>query len=94
MEEVSTGANSRNSFVGARIFFKMILSNLDTKFVKAKANQNGWDFEMEFLRLFAHGITHLADYNHKTESDEKKMLAKEEEILALFDLQKIQIFWV
>ena len=44
---------------------------------------------MEFLRLFAHGVTHLADYHHQTESDEKKMLAKEEEILALFDLQKI-----
>ena len=42
----------------------------------------GWDFEMEFLRLFAHGVTHLADYHHQTESDEKKMLAKEEEILA------------
>ena len=59
------------------------------KICESQANQNGWDFEMEFLRLFAHGVTHLADYHHQTESDEKKMLAKEEEILALFDLQKI-----
>ena len=43
--------------------------------MKANENQNGWDFEMEFLRLFAHGVTQ-ADYHLQTESDEKKMLCK------------------
>ena len=59
------------------------------KICESQARENGWDFETEFLRLFIHGITHLAEYTHKTESDEQEMLAKEEEILALFDLQKI-----
>ncbi len=58
-------------------------------FCQKQAEQNGWDFETEFLRLFVHGITHLADYHHQTESDDKKMLVKEKEVLALFGLQKI-----
>ena len=37
MEEVSTGANSRTSFVGARIVFKMIFNNFSIlKTIKTK----------------------------------------------------------
>ena len=56
---------------------------------RKQAEENGWDFETEFLRLFVHGITHLANYTHQTKIQEEEMLIKEKEILALFDLQKI-----
>ena len=52
-----------------------------------QALENAWTFEVEFIRLLVHGLAHLGGYNHKTLSQEKKMLAQEKEILSYLKME-------
>lgn len=56
---------------------------------KQQALENGWDFEIEFLRLLVHGLLHLGGYEHSTQEKERKMLAKEKELLKSCNLSFI-----
>ncbi|MCP3030351.1 rRNA maturation RNase YbeY [Halobacillus sp. A1] len=57
-----------------------------------KANEQAKEYdhslEREFGFLALHGFLHLLGYDHKTEEDEKKMFARQEEILHEYGLQR------
>jgi probable rRNA maturation factor len=49
--------------------------------VYEQAKQYNHSVEREFAFLLTHGILHLLGYDHENTNDEKKMIAKQEEIL-------------
>ncbi|TJY43421.1 rRNA maturation RNase YbeY [Cohnella pontilimi] len=49
---------------------------------EAQAAEYGHSFERELGFLFVHGFLHLLGYDHDSEADEKRMFAKQEEVLA------------
>ena len=49
--------------------------------VYEQALSYGHSVEREFAFLLCHGVLHLHGYDHMNEEDEKKMFAKQEEIL-------------
>ncbi len=38
--------------------------------VRKQAEENGWDFETELIRLLAHGCAHLAGWDHERSANE------------------------
>jgi len=51
--------------------------------VKDNAQELGVDFQQELRRVMVHGILHLCGFNDKTESDQKEMRRKEDELINL-----------
>ena len=50
--------------------------------VRKQAEENGWDFETELIRLLAHGCAHLAGWDHERSANEaNEMLELEIELL-------------
>lgn len=56
-----------------------IFINIDA--CKKQADDYGHSFSRELCFLFTHGICHLLGYDHMNPNDEKKMIAKQKEIL-------------
>ncbi len=55
-----------------------------------QADDTGWDLESELLRLVVHGIGHLMGFDHEqSETEEKKALEFEEELLASINLKDV-----
>ncbi|MBL8019685.1 MAG: rRNA maturation RNase YbeY [Leptospirales bacterium] len=51
---------------------------------KRQAKEIGHSVHDEFYRLLVHGILHLLGYDHeRSEAEEKRMIQKEDELLAL-----------
>jgi len=44
--------------------------------VRKQAEENGWDFETELIRLLAHGCAHLAGWDHERSSEEAREMLK------------------
>ena len=58
--------------------------------VQKQAEENGWDFETELIRLLAHGCAHLAGWDHERSAKEaKEMLELEIELLKEIGLSNI-----
>ena len=58
--------------------------------VRKQAEENGWDFETELIRLLAHGCAHLAGWDHERSTKEaKEMLELEIELLKEVGLSNI-----
>ena len=58
--------------------------------VSKQASENGWDFEIELIRLLAHGCAHLAGWDHEeSEKQESKMLELEIQLLKEVGLKNI-----
>lgn len=55
---------------------------------KEQANDYGHSIEREVGFLAVHGYLHLCGYDHMTESDEKIMFSRQEEILAQAGLER------
>lgn len=61
------------------IFGEMALS---LERARTQAKENGWNLTTEVLRLLAHGMAHLAGYDHQTPAEDKVMRELEESLLA------------
>nr|WP_246596228.1 rRNA maturation RNase YbeY [Bacillus alkalicola] len=55
---------------------------------EAQAKEYGHSFEREINFLLVHGFLHLLGYDHGSEEEEKKMFARQEEILEEHGLKK------
>ncbi|SFJ19721.1 probable rRNA maturation factor [Halobacillus dabanensis] len=55
---------------------------------KEQADEYNHSLEREFGFLALHGFLHLLGYDHMNQDDEKKMFARQEEILHEFGLQR------
>jgi len=53
--------------------------------IKEQSAELGIDEPLEYLRIFTHGLLHLAGYNDQTEDQKEIMTQKENEILELID---------
>ncbi len=53
-----------------------------------QAEEYGHSFERELAFLVTHGMFHLLGYDHEAPEEEKKMLEKQEEVLALLGLTR------
>ncbi|MGD8426826.1 MAG: rRNA maturation RNase YbeY [Balneolaceae bacterium] len=53
--------------------------------IKEQAQEFGESSEQEFLRIYIHGLLHLAGYDDKTDSQKQQMTAKEDQYLSLFE---------
>lgn len=53
-----------------------------------QAEEYGHSFEREFAFLGVHGLLHLLGYLHDSESEEKEMFARQEEILQEYGLKR------
>ena len=49
--------------------------------IRKQARKYGVSEKEEFVRMLAHGILHLAGYDHKDEDQEEKMFKKQEKIV-------------
>ncbi len=56
--------------------------------VEENAKTFNTTFEMELLRVMAHGLLHLCGFNDKTESDKVQMRSKENEKIELFHVEQ------
>lgn len=58
--------------------------------VREQADENGWNFETELIRLLAHGCAHLAGLDHESSRDDaREMLELEIKLLKKVDLTNI-----
>ena len=58
--------------------------------VSKQASENGWYFEIELIRLLAHGCVHLAGWDHEeSEKQEREMLELEIQLLKEVGLKNI-----
>ncbi|MCR6110390.1 rRNA maturation RNase YbeY [Bacillus sp. A301a_S52] len=55
---------------------------------KVQAEEYGHDMKRELCFLAVHGFLHLVGYDHATETDEKVMFTKQEDILQKHGLKK------
>ncbi|WP_068674333.1 rRNA maturation RNase YbeY [Oceanobacillus sp. Castelsardo] len=55
---------------------------------KEQAEEYNHSYERELGFLAVHGLLHLLGYDHMNEEDEKKMFARQEEILGEFGLER------
>lgn len=74
--DIITFDYSENSTISGDMFI-----SLDT--VKTNSEQFGTNYDEELLRVVIHGILHLCGFGDKTEEEEHKMRALENEALAL-----------
>ncbi len=58
--------------------------------VRAQAKEFGHSEERESMYLFTHSVFHLLGYDHIKEADKKIMRAKEEKVMALYNLSKLE----
>ena len=79
MEELGEGEMEIVGSLEPRMLGDIIIS-LDR--TKEQAADYGHSFERELAFLAVHGFLHLLGYDHMNEQDEKKMFARQEEILA------------
>lgn len=79
MEELGEGELEIVGSLEPRMLGDIIIS-LDR--TKEQAADYGHSFERELAFLAVHGFLHLLGYDHMNEQDEKKMFARQEEILA------------
>ena len=56
--------------------------------MKAQAKEYGHSIAREMGFLTIHGLLHLLGYDHMTKEEEKKMFAKQEEILNAYGLKR------
>jgi rRNA maturation RNase YbeY len=56
--------------------------------VKENALEYNEDFNIELLRVMAHGVLHLVGYDDKNEHDQRIMRKKEEEKIKLFHVEQ------
>ena len=56
--------------------------------VQKQADENGWDFETELIRLLAHGCTHLAGWDHERSAGEANEMLE----LEISLLNKVGLF--
>ncbi|MBP1914817.1 putative rRNA maturation factor [Lederbergia galactosidilyticus] len=63
-----------------------IIISLDR--TKDQAEEYGHSFKRELGFLAVHGFLHLLGYDHMNEEDEKRMFARQNEILAGFGLER------
>jgi len=85
MEEMGEG---EIPLIGAdmpRILGDIIISVEKTK---EQAVEYGHSFRRELGFLAVHGFLHLLGYDHEAEDDEKKMFARQKELLDEFGLQR------
>jgi probable rRNA maturation factor len=64
--------------MGGELLGDVIIS-LDTATRQARRYEHSSEREIAFLTV--HGLLHLLGYNHERKSDEREMLAKQEEVL-------------
>ncbi len=55
---------------------------------RSQAEEYGHSFKRELSFLAIHGFLHLLGYDHMREEDEKVMFAKQEEVLARYDISR------
>jgi len=55
---------------------------------RAQAEEYGHSFERELVYLAVHGTLHLLGYDHEEETDKEEMRLKEEEVMALLNLER------
>ncbi|TGE39873.1 rRNA maturation RNase YbeY [Desulfosporosinus fructosivorans] len=55
---------------------------------RAQAEEYGHSFERELVYLAVHGTLHLLGYDHEEEPDKLEMRHKEEEVMALLNLER------
>lgn len=53
--------------------------------IKEQSKELGTNESLEFLRIFAHGLLHLAGYDDQTKDQKKVMTQKENEILEMIN---------
>lgn len=63
-----------------------IIISVDT--AKSQAEQYNHSLRRELGFLALHGFLHLLGYDHMTEEDEKKMFARQKELLSAFGLER------
>lgn len=78
MEEMGEGELEIVGSLEPRMLGDIIIS-LDR--TKEQADDYGHTFERELAFLAVHGFLHLLGYDHMNQEDEKKMFARQEEIL-------------
>lgn len=85
MEELGEG---EIPLIGAdmpRVLGDIIISVAKTK---EQADEYGHSFRRELGFLAVHGFLHLLGYDHEEEAEEKKMFARQKELLDEFGLQR------
>ncbi len=87
MEELGEGEIAIVGSTEPRMLGDIIIS-LDR--TKEQATDYGHSFERELGFLAVHGFLHLLGYDHMTEEDEKKMSARQEEILLSLGITRDQ----
>lgn len=55
---------------------------------KEQAEEYGHSFERELAFLTAHGMLHLLGMDHEDENEEKEMIAKQDRILSLLNINR------
>ena len=55
---------------------------------RAQAEEYGHSFERELVYLAVHGTLHLLGYDHEEETAKQEMRLKEEEVMALLNLER------
>ncbi|ANU25561.1 rRNA maturation RNase YbeY [Planococcus versutus] len=87
MEELGEGETAIVGSTEPRMLGDIVIS-LDR--TKEQANDYGHSFERELGFLAVHGFLHLLGYDHMTAVDEKKMSARQEEILLSLGITRDQ----
>lgn len=87
MEELGEGETAIVGSTEPRMLGDIVIS-LDR--TKEQANDYGHSFERELGFLAVHGFLHLLGYDHMTAEDEKKMSARQEEILLSLGITRDQ----
>lgn len=57
--------------------------------VREQADEYGHSFKRELAYLVTHGMLHLLGYDHMIEQEKVVMRKREEEILAILDIQRV-----
>ena len=57
--------------------------------VREQAEEYGHSFKRELAYLITHGMLHLLGYDHMIEEEKTVMRKREEEILAILDIQRV-----
>lgn len=55
---------------------------------REQAEEYGHSFKRELYFLAIHGLLHLLGYDHMKKEDEKKMFAKQEEVLSRYGIER------
>lgn len=86
LEELTEGEVAIIAEKGMPLVLGDILISVDTAY--RQAEEYGHDHKREIGFLALHGFLHLLGYDHLNEEDEKKMFARQREILDSFGLER------